>query len=134
MAVVERLLARHGVAGDIAIAGTGLDLGKVVARDHCLHARQLLGRRYIDGFDVGMSMRATQDFAHEHAGQEQVGSEFGAPGHLVDAVVLDRRSTDDLELLIGVETAVLQDVYVHDHSPRISLAAACTERMILSYP
>ena len=131
MAVVERLLARHGVAGHVAVGRAGLDLREIVARHHRLDAGKLLGGRDVDRLDARMRMRAAQDLSDQHAGQVEVGAELGAPGHLVDAVVLDRRGADDLELLVGVEAALLQNCR-HDQAPLISFAAACTERMILS--
>ena len=134
MAVIERLLARHGVAAHVAADGAGLHLGEILARHHRLDARQPLGRRNVDRLDAGMGMRAAQNLADQHAGQEQVGAELGAPRHLVDAVVLDRRGADDLELAVAVVAALLQDGGRAGHlaSPLISLAAACTERTILS--
>ena len=134
VAVIERLLARHGVAAHVAADGAGLHLGEILPRHHRLDAGQPLGRRDVDRLDAGMGMRAAQDLADQHAGQEQVGSELGAPRHLVDAVVLDRRGADDLELAVAVVAALLQDGGRAGHlaSPLISLAAACTERMILS--
>ena len=104
-------------------ARAGLDLGEVGAGDHRLDAGQLLGRRGVDRLDVRVRVRAAQNFADQHAGQEQVGAEFGAPGHLVDAVVLDRRGADDLVLLVAIEAALFQDRR-HGHAPLISFAAA----------
>ena len=76
-------------------------------------------------------MRAAQELADQHAGQEGVGGEFGAAGHLVEAVVLDRRRADDLVLAVGVETGLFENGR-HRQAPLISLAAASTERMTLS--
>jgi hypothetical protein len=131
MAVIERLLARHGVSGHVAVRRARLDLREVGARHHRLDAGEFLGRRDVDRPDARMRMRAAQNLSDQHAGQVEVGAELGAPRHLVNAVMLDRGGADDLELLVRVEAALLQDSR-HDQAPLISFAAACTERMILS--
>ncbi len=120
MAVVERLLARHRVAGHVAVGATGLDLREVVAADHRLDAGKLLRGRNVDRLDDCVRVRAAQDFPDQHAGQIHVGAELRAPGHLVEAVVLDRRASDDLELLVGIETALFKDGMGLCHDQRSS--------------
>ena len=110
MALVERLLARHDVARDVAhvhlhLAGrhdqVGL-VGEVLGRDHRLHAGQRLGLRGVDRLDDGVGVRAAQHLADQLAGQVEVGAEAGAAGHLVGAVGTIGTRADPLVLAGGV--------------------------------
>ena len=131
MAVIEHLLARHDVARQVASRRPRRQFREIVPRDHRLHARQGLRLRRVDRLQDRVRVRAPEDLAEQHAGQNQVGAELGAPGHLVGPVLLDRVGPDDLELLVRVEAAVFQNAR-HFQASLISSAAAWTERMTLS--
>ena len=131
MAVIEDLLARHDVARQIARRGAERELRKIVPGDHRLHPRQGFRRRNVDRLQDRVRVRAPEDLGEQHAGQDQIGAELGAPGDLVGPVLLDRVGADDLELPIGVEAALFENAR-HNQASLISAAAAWTERMTLS--
>ena len=66
-----------------------LDDGEVFEGAHRIHAGQGLGLAGVNGMDAGMGMGAAQDFAVQHAGQVDIGPEFGPAGHLVQTIVAD---------------------------------------------
>ncbi len=134
MALIERLLARHDVARDIAhvhlhLAGrhdeVGL-VGEVLGRDHRLHAVQRQGLRRVDGLDLGMGVRASKHLADQLAGQAEVGAEAGAAGHLVGAVGTIGAAADPLVLAGGVRSVA------HRADSLISAATSRTAVTILS--
>ena len=129
MALIERLLAGHDVARDVAqvdlhLAGgddqVGL-LGEVLRRHHGFYARQLLGGRDVDRLDQGVGVRAAQHLADQLAGHVEVGAETGAARHLVGAVGTVRTRADPLVLLLA-----------HRVAPLMSAATSMTARTILS--
>ena len=63
------------------------DVRHVGSRDHSKHTRQRFGCTGVDAFDQAVGNGAAQDFAVRHVGQTQIGSVFGAPSHLVRAVI-----------------------------------------------
>ena len=129
MAVVERLLARHDVARDVAqvhlhLAGRDdavLLLAEIGRGDDRLHAGQRGRPRHVDRLDDGMGVRAAQDAAHELARHVPVGAEARAAGDLVGAVGAAGTRADDLELASA-----------HRAVSFISAATSMTARMILS--
>ena len=132
MAFVQRLAARHDVAGQIAevhrtFADERLFVGDVreVLRGHDgEHARQRFRLRRVDRDDLRVRVRRAQDLAPQHAGGAGIGGEHRAAGDLVDAVGTDGTRADDFQ--VGV------DVVHQEASPRMTAAASITARMTLS--
>ena len=134
VAVIERLLARHHVAGHVAEIDDQLARGgvfdrhfrEVVAGDHRLDPGQRLGRRGVDRDHPGMGVGAPEHPAEELARQVDVRAVAGAAGHLVHAVGADRARADDLEVLV-----LVLEHRGHDQPPLISAAASWTASTIL---
>ncbi len=57
----------------------------VFGGDHGAHAAQLLGLAGVDGADARVGVGAAQDSAGQHAGQMNIGDEFGIAGDFVEA-------------------------------------------------
>ena len=129
MAVVERLLARHDVARDVAQVHLHLARGddavlllaEVGGGDDGLHAGQRGGLRGVDRLDDRMGVRAAQDAAHELSRHVPVGAEARAAGDLVGAIGTAGAGADDLELASA-----------HREVSFISAATSMTARTILS--
>ena len=106
MALIERLLARHDVAGDVPeILRDPLraDIGELVVRevgggDHRPDARQRLGLRGVDAPDARMGVGAAQHLADQLAGQPVIGAVLGAAGDFRHAVRTDGAGANPLEL------------------------------------
>jgi hypothetical protein len=98
VAVVEHLVAREDVAGQVAEVRGRLpherllrrDLRQVGRRRDRLDAFERLGRADVDAEDPGVRVGTAQDLPPEHAGEREVRGEVGAAGDLVDAVVSNR--------------------------------------------
>ena len=132
VAVVEGLVARHDVGGQVAeidlrLAGGeelgAVERGEIGRGDDRLDARRRLGFRGVDGEDAGVRVRAAHHRAVQHAGKVEVGAEARAPRNLVDAVGANRPRADD---------AVFGVAVLHGQPPLISAAALWTARTILS--
>ena len=93
VAGVQRLLARHHVAADVAhvldAEGDRLvprKLRQIAAGHDGLDARQGRGLRRVDRSDERVRMRTAQDLADQHAGLGGVSREGRSTGHLVLAI------------------------------------------------
>ena len=101
--VKQRLLARHGHACHVT-GGTACRLiREVVTGNNGLHTGKCFGGRCIDRLDDRMRMRAAQNAAEEHAGQEEIGTEFRATGNLVQAVMFNRVGPDYVQFTLSIE-------------------------------
>ncbi len=110
---------------------------EVVAGDDGFHAGKLFRLAGVDLLDLGVGMRRAQDAADQLAGRRGVGAELGAAGDLVDAVraQLGREPTT---LNLRFESGALSSGMIRPLTAglrvgsRMSLAASCTARTILS--
>ena len=109
MAFVQRLLARHDVAGDVpeidrrAARGPMYCervVGQVRAGHHRLDPGKRRGARGVDGTDAGMRMGAAQHLSVDHSGQMVVGAELRGSRDLRHPVGTHRPGTDPLEGLL----------------------------------
>ncbi len=115
VALVQRLVARHAVAREVAEVHRPLadesrlvgDVGEIGGRDHRLHARQRERPRRVDAHDPRMGVRAALHLADELARHRHVGAELGAAGHLVDAIGADRPRADDFQMIVPFMTVSL---------------------------
>jgi hypothetical protein len=129
VALIERLVARHDVAADVAqvdlhLAGRDDLVGlrrEVLAGHHRLDTGQRLGGRGVDRPDHGMGVRAAQHLADQLSRHVEVGAEARATGDLVGTVGTVGAGADPL-------------VAIHRAVSLISAAASMTAWMILSYP
>ena len=139
MALVERLLARHDVAGDVpevdrqplgARVCEGM-VGQVRAGDHRLHPRQGRGPRGVDGADAGVRVRAAQHLPVEHSGQVVIGAELRGPRDLRHPVGAHRPGTDPLEGLLRLGHPGLLGMAGGTHGAGASSRAAAPLRRIV---
>ena len=98
VALVERLLARHDVAGDVPeilrdpLRPDILEfmVGKIGGGHHRLDAGQRQSPRGVDRADAGMGMRRANDLAVERPGHRQIGAVHRAARDLRHAVRANR--------------------------------------------
>ena len=80
-----------------------IPLGREIGRRHDgAHAGECLCLRNVDSLDARVGMRAAQDDAWQQSCQLNVGSVLGSAGDLVDAIVSDRTSSNDLIFRLAV--------------------------------
>ncbi len=68
---------------------------QIAAREHCLHAVQLLRRGYVDRHDARVRLGAAQQPAIQHPGERQIVGEARSARHFRNGVDLPQRLSDD---------------------------------------
>ena len=109
VALIQGLLVGHYVFSHQTHIALGLgevddlvlDDGEVLRGDRAHNAGKSLGTAGVYGADAGMGVGAAQYLAVQHPGQLDVGAVLGCTSHLVNTVVADWPSADDLVLAAG---------------------------------
>ena len=107
MALVEHFFAGQDIAADVAEvdgrAGSQYDRrvlpeGQIGGCHHGANVRKSLGLAGIDGQDLGVRVRASQDVALQHAAELDIGPILRFPCYLIVAVMANRSLSDDVVL------------------------------------
>ena len=129
--VIQHLLARHQVLREMSVVrrrATFSRLGWRYLREidrgnDGLHTGDSLGLIRINSEDARMSVRAAQDFANEHAGEREIGTECSASRYLIDTI---------RTYCPGSDPPVPVGISIHPYAPFASSATSRTDRIILS--
>ena len=124
MAIIERALSRHTVFHDVPVFAL-LPIGEIGPRHHGLdplHGKRLAG---VDPNDPGVGMGAAHNRTMQHPRCRGIRAIARLARDLIKPIRAIRPCANNAELLLVL-------IQCHYASSRISFAASCTARTILS--